>query len=121
MQSMRTLSYLETLVFYDRPLVFTARDQVGAVFVCLLVEEGQVERYLCVPVSRERLAKLLDGRLDLREVFVSPETAELFEGESASGDISALSVSLREGAAPDSWLPRPRFSLFTRRTANAQG
>jgi hypothetical protein len=41
---------------------------------------------------QERLAKLLDGDWTCGEVFVSPETAELFEGNPPRGHIRVVRV-----------------------------
>jgi len=108
---MHLLQRQDILSFYDVPQVFTALDEVDTEYVCLLAELGEeADKYLCVPVSKARLARLVDGELDLREVLETPESGQVFEGTAPSGDLRQLQIRpLSSAAIPHEWLPDPGF------------
>jgi hypothetical protein len=108
---MRVLNHSKTLVLYDGLQLFVASDQLGTAHVCLLVDQGQqADNYLCVPVSSGRLGQLLDGQIDLRQVFQSPETNEAFVGTPVDGDLSRMETrALRLEDIADDWLPETGF------------
>jgi class 3 adenylate cyclase len=110
---MHVLSHSETLLFYDVPELFVAHDQLGTAYVCLLVElDEETHKYLCVPISRDRLLRLLDAELDLRHVLESPETGEAFEGRAISGDLGRIETeALPLDEIPEDWFPAPGFLL----------
>lgn len=110
---MRVLTHHETLAFHDVPQLFIAHDQLGTAYVCLLVElDEETHKYLCVPVSKDRLQSLLDAQLDLRHVLDSPETGEAFEGRAINGDLGRVEISaLPPDGVPEHWLPDSGFFL----------
>jgi hypothetical protein len=75
------------LVEFDGPQLLVARDRVGTSYLCLLgPAEHNDEVFLCVPVSRSRLAALRMGMEDLRSVYTNPESVEYYEGTAEAGD-----------------------------------
>jgi len=108
---MHLLQRQDILSFYDVPQVFTVRDEVDTLYLCVLAELGEeADKYLCVPVSNGRLARVVGGQLDLREVFETPESGEVFEGTAHNGDLRQLETRpLPPGAIPQQWLPDPGF------------
>ena len=110
---MRVLKHFDTLSFCDMPHLFVAHDQLGTQYVCLLVElDEEIQKYLCVPVSKDRLRQLKDAEIDLRQVLESADTGEAFEGRGVSGDldqIEAQAFPLDE--VSEDWLPDPGFYL----------
>lgn len=113
---------LETIIFYDTPQVFTALDQFGSTYLCLLVEEGdQQDKYLCTPASHTVLTNLTEGLLDLREVFEHPELTEYFVVQAESGDLSSMAAStIDPGSIPVSWLPDPGFRITPSQRPNIE-
>ncbi len=61
------------LEFYDEPQVFVARDSFDTLYLCLLYADDNECRYSAVRISQNRLRSFLDGKVDLRELFVNPE------------------------------------------------
>lgn len=110
---MRLLDYQETLVFYDGPQLFIAKDQLGAAHICLLVkQEEEADTYLCVPASHTRIHALVEGTIDLREVFSSPEVPELSTIVSKRGVLIGLPATpIVQEQIPPKWFPEPGFIL----------
>jgi hypothetical protein len=110
---MHVLSIFETLLFYDVPELFVAHDQLGTAYVCLLVElDEETHKYLCVPVSKQRLGRLVDAQIDVRQVVESPETGEAFEGQAINGDLGHIETrAIPLDEIPEHWLPDPGYFL----------
>lgn len=107
----RRIRHKETLIYYDGPQLFLARDQVSAQYLCLLVEDkGDFDKFLCVPVSSERLKDFYLGEFDLRKIYEQPESDELFYAEvkeSIEEVFQLFPLSLNN--LPSEWLPDSGF------------
>src|ERR1700682_1194218 len=58
----------------DGPQILVLRDTVDTRWIGLATSrKSDGDEYLCVQVSRGRLADFRHGKLDLREMFVNPE------------------------------------------------
>jgi len=105
---MRDIQLLHTLLEYDYPQVFVARDAIGVRYVCMVVDEGECGPvFLCVPVSAQRCIDLLNGKLDLREIYEKPE---LFEFYHAAPDDLTQAFNIENAQfneTPQEWLPEP--------------
>ena len=68
---MKTIHYTTTLLHYDGPQIFEARDAVGGHYVALLIEphDGR-ERYLVVNVAPEKLRQFCSSMFDLRSLLI---------------------------------------------------
>jgi hypothetical protein len=112
---MRQLSYTDALVIYDGLQVFVAQDQFGTKHICTLVEQStSIDKYICVPISFDRLQRLIQSEVDLRDIYVMPEDEELFLIQSEGGildHLTASPMSLRD--IPETWLPQPEFYIKT--------
>src|SRR5690242_6748727 len=110
---MRVLNHFETLLFYDGPQLFVAHDQLGVAFICLLIEAADdVEKYLCVPVTKGRLNNFLHGEIDLRTTILESETGEAFIGISKEGNLSDIElVPVVSNEIPEEWLPEEGLYL----------
>ena len=122
MSVMHVLSIFETLLLYDVPELFVAHDQLGRAYVCLLVElDEETHKYLCVPISKGRLRRLVDAQIDVRQAFESPETGEAFEGQAIDGDLGHIETQvIRLDEIPDDWLPDPGYFLDLEPTPDAR-
>ena len=97
---MRTLSLSETLMYYDRPLLIAAQDQLGLNYVCLLMQSNsENDEFLCTPISKGRLGLLLLGELDIRSIFEEPETGELYIGVANQGNLDNIETNLVTSSA----------------------
>lgn len=73
----RQLHIDRILVFNDFPDLFLAQDNSDQDYLCLLTEfKAERYQYHCVAVSKSRLYKYLNGKEDLRDIFVNPELPE---------------------------------------------
>lgn len=119
---MRKLSYCDSLVFYDVLLVYIAEDQFTTKYVCTLIEQTEAhDKYLCSPVSNSRLARLLEGSLELRQIYVDPESDEMLVVESPNGELQDLTGRsvFREQILPE-WLPQSGFFLHLEKPPNIE-
>lgn len=69
----------ETFVFYDRPILFTASNAAGHLYlVNWLGEIHGVDQWLVVAISATRLEAAKSGRISLTDLFVNPQTGSVW-------------------------------------------
>ena len=60
----------DTLIYYDRPLLFSAIAPSGALYLAVLVDdEDGTETWLYAPISEGLLAKVCSGLAEVRDGF----------------------------------------------------
>lgn len=118
----RVLKHHETLIYYDGPELFVGTDQVGCLYLCLLVETGAtVQKYFCAVISSEHLEAFRAGEIDLRSIFVSPETDERFMvAIGASSEDGAIIEPVVAEGVWENWLPDSGFFMSPRPSANRE-
>lgn len=100
----KIIHHIETLIYYDGPELFLAADQIDTHYLCLLIERNEVDRFLCVPASKKRISEFYNGMVDLRDIYLSPETKELFSVETK--DLTYKKLLLQPIAdVSEAWLP----------------
>ena len=62
--------YTRTLILYDEPQVFEARDPIGGHYIAVL---GVTDDYLVAGVAPARLRAFCDGKVDLRSLVLESE------------------------------------------------
>ena len=79
--NMETKLTLDQILDYcDVPQLFTARDTFDTLYLCLLYDDEIECRYSGIRVSSRRLAEFMNGKHDLRHLFLFPEqTGEYFD------------------------------------------
>ena len=61
----RILNISEILVYYDYPEIFTAYDEVGTHYICLLISiDGERIKYISTTISTKRLTSFINGKID---------------------------------------------------------
>jgi len=107
----RILIPKEVLIYVDGPELFIGNDQVGAHYICLLSEStDSVERYLCAPISTERLANFNLGQIDLLDIITDSETGELYTSIIRDSELAEIVLHLINiSEVPDTWLPEKGF------------
>ena len=104
----KNLTISQILVYYDYPEIFTALDDVMTNYVCLLIDtEQNVTNYVATAISVRRLSDFINGKVDLRDIFESPEVKEWFTFSSAIEPIKA--DDWKEQELPKEFLPERGF------------
>ena len=71
------MAITETFIFYDRPILFTAQDADGQLYLVQLHDEDdsdpRIETWMYVAISPERLAMVKTGEIDLYDAFKLPK------------------------------------------------
>jgi hypothetical protein len=101
----------EVLIYFDGPQLFVGADQVGTRYICLLSESTErLARYLCSPISVERLSNFTLGNLDLLDIFIGPETGEVYTALVQDSSMAEIPVELIDiTKIPAEWLPEKGF------------
>ena len=101
-----SLKVQDMLIWHDTPQLFTAKDKIGGLYVCLAVDDkdGQ-SQFLAVAISTNRLQELKTGKIDLYTVFASPELETWFQVNDFENDTFTIEPFSEE--IPESWLPIP--------------
>lgn len=71
---MRNLKLKTILEFYDIPQILVAIDELGIHYLCVLYDQlntGEL-KYLGIQLSTNKLASFINGKEDLRTIFVNP-------------------------------------------------
>ena len=68
----------QILEFYDEPQLYTAKDEFGALYLCLY--SAIEDRYDCtaVKITPRRLAQYMASEVDLRSIYLNPEDGAYF-------------------------------------------
>jgi hypothetical protein len=104
----KQLHILQILVYYDVPEIFIATDEVGTKFICLLVDlDHKSISYISTAISANRLSEFINGNEDLREIFIKPETNQIYSFNNISENIEA--VLLENAVLPEEFLPESGF------------
>ena len=98
------------LDYYDEPQLFIARDMFDAQYICLLYADDEKPKYTAVKISNTKLTDFISGKVDLRQLFVSPEMkGEYYE---VVGNDDHLSITPLECATlPEDRLPDSGYTL----------
>ena len=71
---METKLTLDQMLDYcDVPQLFTARDTFETLYLCLLYDDSSEYLYTGIRISSQRLTEFLNGKYDLRYLYLHPE------------------------------------------------
>ena len=71
---METKLTLDQMLDYcDVPQLFTARDTFETLYLCLLYDDSSECLYTGIRISPQRLTEFLNGKYDLRYLYLHPE------------------------------------------------
>lgn len=106
----KQLKISRILVYYDYPHVFTAVDEIGTAYLCLLSSLVDNEyKYITTAISTNRLIGFLNGSIDLRSIFEKPEIKEWYIFNEVDDNFSA--ELWEKESLPDEYLPDNGFSF----------
>jgi hypothetical protein len=104
----KNLTISQILVYYDYPEIFSAIDDVGTNYVCLLINtEKDVTNYVATAISVKRFSEFINGKVDLRDIYESPEVREWYTFSSIAEPIKA--DIWKEQALRQEFLPERGF------------
>ena len=67
------LTLNQMLDYCDVPQLFTARDTFETLYLCLLYDDSSECLYTGIRISSQRLTEFLNGKYDLRYLYLHPE------------------------------------------------
>lgn len=104
------LKTLEVLVFYDVPQVFTARDDFGTKYLCMLYSYDAEEcyKYLAVKITENRLGLFKGGIIDLLSIYNKPEAPGFFD-VSVYANEGIMATEIDSAMITQDMLPEPGF------------
>lgn len=110
----RLMEFEETLIYYDMPNLIVAKDQIGLRYICQLVETTQtIDKFLCIPLSAQRLKEFKSSNIDLQSLFENPEVSEYYLAEIINGKIDQFEIGMvPRDQIPDAWIPDPGFYFY---------
>lgn len=98
------------LDFCDAPQLFVARDAFDTLYLCLLYEDEKEYRYTGVRISARRLDAFLEGKMDLRVLFLQPENKnEYYDIVFQSGEYRK--ALFMESSLPEDKLPAEGYIM----------
>jgi hypothetical protein len=104
----KILNISQILVYYDFPEIFLAKDIVGTNYLCLLVDADETATtYISTAISQHRLSAFINGQIDLRDIYTSPEIEEWLIFNQV--DQIIVAEKWNEPAIPEIYLPEPGF------------
>jgi hypothetical protein len=108
---MRTASLHHTLVYYDGPELFLARDKFGVSYVSLAVPKDQKVFYASVPLTSEDVSALFGGESRLREIIVRNALEAWYLSDPLLDGFDQFNLSLQDETFPENFLPSAEFDL----------
>ncbi|WP_077356114.1 DUF6575 domain-containing protein [Virgibacillus halodenitrificans] len=98
---------LEEIIYYDKPLTFTCKNDIGNQFIASCIELDQEEQWLFLPLSKARLIQVLRGSITAYDAFKHSEMGFLWKvyiqsNNYSSGKAQIIHASeLKEDDLPD--------------------
>jgi hypothetical protein len=106
MELNRKIRYIRTYDYCDGPQSFLAADQLDTKYFCILVDiQNDSKRYVCTPISSNRLSEFHEGKYDIRRLFEEDETGELFYFDDINDSDSIQLKPVTNNEIPEDWLP----------------
>ena len=104
------LSMDMVLDYCDGAQLFVGRDSFGTSYLCLLFSDEPAAKYTAIRISKKRIDSFLAGTLDLREIFLNPETPqEYYDVLTESGSLVLERSSLK--SLPEERLPEAGYRI----------
>lgn len=111
------LEILEVYLQYNGPRLFSCFNSARQIYLALWVdEENEVDIWLLVPISYERLSHVTAGNISIRQAFEESETRQLYYIEVTASQIVSRFDLVRINEVSEDLLPLPdaKLKLFGR-------
>lgn len=111
---MKTIHYTNTLEYYDGPIVFEARDDIGGNYIAVAVKlENEQEAFLVRGVNPSKAAEFRTGELDLRSLILDLEKEPWYLTTPDPDIGDSMSLELQDSPIQESeFLPNEGFLLY---------
>ena len=106
-------SYAEVLGYYDGPRILLERDESGQLYLVWWSDaDMEMERWICLPLSKARLHAIFSGEMAPRDAMENPECGYLLAIEfDLTTDAPPWAIKTTAAAFPKDSLPRPEATL----------
>ncbi len=101
------LEMIEVYDFYDKPALFSCKNQSGQIFIVLWVDSSEVsDIWLYAPVSSGRFKDIRKGKIELKDIFINSEDVFVYKvvtsyEENLNAEVTTVSCEQIE----DDYLP----------------
>lgn len=97
---------LEEIIYYDKPLTFTCKNDIGTQFIASCLDLDQEEQWLFLPLSKARLIQVLRGSITAYDAFRNSEMGFLWKVYLQSDDYSTgMAKKIQSGDLKEDDLP----------------
>ena len=109
-----SIRHFRTLVYYDAPQVFEARDEIGGHYIAVLGAPGRV-LYLVAGVAPALLQEFCAGRMDLLDLMLGSDPGARYTTTTTpfANDTELETEPFREALEGSGFLPGPGSSCPT--------
>ena len=106
-------SYAEVLDYYDGPRILLERDESGQLYLVWWSDaDMEMERWICLPLSEERLRAIFSGEMAPRDAMENPEDGYLLAIEfDLTTDSTPWAIKTTAANFPENALPHPEVHL----------
>ncbi len=112
---MRKIYYHKTLLYYDVPVIFEARDSIGGHYIASAIKsENGHDRHLLVGVTPESLMRFKNGFDDLRSITINSSIEDRYISKTnyLSQDEPLSLIQLNDETIEEEYLPSPGLLLY---------
>ncbi|MEH2391956.1 MAG: DUF6575 domain-containing protein [Nostoc sp.] len=101
------LEIIEVYDFYDKPVLFSCKNKSGLIFIVLCVDSSEfAEIWLYASMSLSRFQSVVQGGVDLRDIFINTEDAFVYQVEIPyEDDLNAVVKTIDCNEIQDEYLP----------------
>lgn len=101
------LEIIKVYDFYDKPVLFSCKNKSGLIFIVICVDSSDfAEIWLYAPMSSSRFQSIVQGRVELRDIFIEPEDGFVYQVEIPYEDeVNVIVKTVDCNEIPDEYLP----------------
>ncbi|MGA9379023.1 MAG: DUF6575 domain-containing protein [Phormidium sp.] len=93
--SLGNLEIIEVYEYYDKPCLFSCRNEAGEIFLGVWVDETpNFDIWFYVPMSLKRFQSVRSGGIDLKDAFLVAENGFVFKVVTSDDDSPSKIVSI---------------------------
>lgn len=106
------LEVIEVYIFHDQPVLFSCKNKSGLFYIALSIDEtDSSEIWLYAPISKSRFQRLVQGEVEIRDVFTDAEDAFVYRVEIQYDQSNTIVDSIDCREIPDEDLPEEGITI----------